>query len=593
MASSRESSAEKTLADQFSTLWDAPPDVFVFLDEHADATLQQCAEVLAVDQFRRWRSGIGLPVECYFERLPQIATEPKLQQQLILREYKFRQLRGETLDPSEFANRFPKLRDRLLQELGGPLEQVENAQPEQMHKDQDAASNEPTIIANGDQASTRTVEFITSKRSQIRPAQGPATSLPKSVLAVVESQMFEQEFEVGEYLVRQGDVGSSLLVVCDGIVEITTTEDDGSRHFIGRLGKGQVLGEMSLLTAEPRTANALATTPVRAFVLPADTFHELAAKYSAISFVLTRLFATRLGGVGRDVLAGKMFGGYQFKRHLGQGGMAVVYEATDVKTGRRVALKMMSHRLVYEASALERFQLEADIIESFEHENIIDTYGRFSAFHTFFIAMQYCDGRTLEDVINAHRILPENEFRKIIGQVAAALDYAHAAKIIHRDVKPSNIMLNYDGQVKLMDFGLAKPVEETSQGVEGAIVGTPRYMAPEQLAGKKVSKTVDYFALGCVAYKMLTGNTLFSGSSLRELRREHTRWKLPDYRKDCQGISIATNWLLEQCLQKKSSHRRPNLKKIASWAAPFDTNLLSGVGSDINSGTFSIETVAE
>jgi serine/threonine protein kinase len=309
--------------------------------------------------------------------------------------------------------------------------------------------------------------------------------------------------------------------------------------------------------------------------------------------MLTRLFATRRGGAGRDVLAGKTFGGYRFRRHLGQGGMGIVYEASHVETGRQVALKMMSHRLVYDAEALTQFQREAEIIESFDHPNIVTTYGRFAAFHTYFIAMQFCDGHTLEDVINSAGPLPEAEFRRIIGQLAAALDHAHGQNIIHRDVKPANIMLNRDGTVKLMDFGLAKPVEPDVGQPAVSIVGTPRYMAPEQLAGLKVGKEADYFALGCVAYKLLTGQPLFTGRRTADIRREHNRYRMPDFRAVCPGMSIATNWLLEQCLARDPWQRRPNLKQVAAWAAPVDPALLQLVRSQSQEEMTSEETSAE
>jgi serine/threonine-protein kinase len=254
---------------------------------------------------------------------------------------------------------------------------------------------------------------------------------------------------------------------------------------------------------------------------------------------------------------------------------------------------MMSHRLVYDSGALLQFQREADIIESFEHPNIVTTYGRFTAFHTYFIAMQFCDGFTLEDVVNATGPLPEVEFRRIIGQVAAALDHAHAHKIIHRDVKPANIMLNRDGTVKLMDFGLAKPIDDEAGGPASSIVGTPRYMAPEQLAGFEVGKEADYFALGCVAYKALTGQTLFTGGGVREIRREHHHYQMPDFRKVCPGISIATNWLLEQCLERDLRRRRPNIKKVASWASPFSPALLAAVDEKVGNEPTNEETFFE
>src|SRR5690606_14782212 len=127
--------------------------------------------------------------------------------------------------------------------------------------------------------------------------------------------------------------------------------------------------------------------------------------------------ATRLGGMVRDVLAGKTLEGYRFERQLGQGGMSVVYQATEAASNRSVALKMMSHRLVYDTIALQRFQREAGLIEQLQHENIVQMLGRFRAFHTYFIVMEYCDGQSLDAVLRNRRGLKEPEIRKILGQV--------------------------------------------------------------------------------------------------------------------------------------------------------------------------------
>jgi CRP-like cAMP-binding protein len=587
----------KTLADDFNTLWDAPPDVDAFLAERPDATPRERADVVAVDLFRRWRAGVPVSLESYFASIAELADNADLKLELVLREFEYRGLYGELAAVDEFVDRFPELGDRLRQELGYCKDEsisIVTAEP---------GSVEPTVIAGDALVSTSLSETVIpafEKDDADSPAAEPFlaecetfSSLPANVLALIESNMFCHSFAAGETVLKQGEPGTSLLVIRSGIVEISTQDESGQSHFIGRIGTGQILGEMSLLTEEPRTANVVAMSDVEVLVLPSGIFHELASLHPSISIVLTRLFATRLGGVGRDVLAGKTFGGYCFTRHLGQGGMGVVYAATHVETGRQVALKMMSHRLVYDSESLMQFQREADIIESFDHPNIVTTYGRFAAFHTYFIAMQFCDGFTLEDVVNATGPLSEVEFRRIIGQVAAALDYAHAHNIIHRDVKPANIMLNRDGSVKLMDFGLAKPIEDEPGGPAASIVGTPRYMAPEQLAGFEVGKEADYFALGCVAYKTLTGQTFFTGGGVRQIRREHHHYKMPDFRKVCPGISIATNWLLEQCLQREWHQRRPNMEKIASWASPFDPALLTAVDEKIGNEPTTEETYFE
>ena len=190
------------------------------------------------------------------------------------------------------------------------------------------------------------------------------------------------------------------MVIADGEVEVSV-EERGSVHVLKRAHTGEVLGEMALLTNEPRSATVVAVGPVRAWVLPADRFNELAAGHPKISLLLTLLLSSRLGRAQHDALTGKIFHGYRIRRRLGRGGMSVVYEADDADSGRRVALKMMSHRLLFDPKAHERFQLEADIVQSFDHINIAKTYGRFEAFRTSFIVMEYCEGISICDALKS------------------------------------------------------------------------------------------------------------------------------------------------------------------------------------------------
>ena len=295
--------------------------------------------------------------------------------------------------------------------------------------------------------------------------------LGPDLLRGIESSMFERRFEAGEPLMRQGDAGDSLMVVQEGEVEVFVTID-GARHVLKRAGAREVFGEMALLTREPRTASVIALTPVRVLVLPAEDFHRLARSQPSLAEVLSRLTAQRLGEESRDALSGKMFHGYTIRRRLGRGGMAVVYAADEEATLRRVALKMMSHRLVFRDASKRRFQQEADLVESFDHPNIARMFGRFEAFHTFFIVMEYCDGPSLARVLAERGRFDVPTARRILGQLASALAYAHQRRVVHRDVTPANVLVTRDGVVKLTDFGLAMSLPGETGAPVGMIAGT-------------------------------------------------------------------------------------------------------------------------
>ena len=393
----------------------------------------------------------------------------------------------------------------------------------------------------------------------------PLESLNEEILALLQRNMTETLFAPGEVLMRQGDPGTSLMVVAEGEAEVSI-EKDGTRRVLKRVGAGEVLGEMALLTKEPRMATITAMTSGRALVLAADRFEEIAAGDPRISTLLTLLLASRLGKLQHDAMTGNTFNGYRIQRCLGHGGMSVVYEAEQLGSNRRVALKMMSHRLLYDPIALLHFQREADIVESFDHPNIAKMFGRFEAFRTSFIVMELCEGISISQAMSTGVPLPEPVVRGIIGQAAGAIAYFHEAGIVHRDIKPSNLMVTREGTVKLIDFGLAGQVDK--EALAPALFGTPQYMAPEQMAGESVGKKVDLFALGQVAFEMLTGRRLFEGRSFRSLRSEVLKCRTPDFMTNFPELSPEIRAVLQGLLLREPDQRHLDFDLVASWAAP-------------------------
>jgi CRP-like cAMP-binding protein len=423
------------------------------------------------------------------------------------------------------------------------------------------------------QAVSTNVETVFSRdtRGWVEELHGSCVllaELPRRVADLLEEHMQERQFAAEEFLIRQGEPGDSLMVIRSGAVQIGATDEQGQRHWIAKAGRGQVLGEMALLTGEPRTADAIAVKPVRAMVLPADKFHSLARQHPEIAEVLTSIVARRLGAAEHDALAGKTLGGWLIQRRLGKGGMSVVYDARDAQ-GRHAALKMMSHRLVYDEEACRQFQREAEIIQSFDHPHIVRMYERFAAFHTYFLALEFCDGRPLDEVLKSTGPLPEPEVRKIVGQLALALGYAHQAGVIHRDVKPTNVMVMRDGTVKLMDFGLARPVDEAPSLTEAAVVGTPAYMAPEQVMGDRLTVEADLFALGAVIWEILAGYRLLGKMNFGELLQTHLEWVPPAVNRLLPDVSEELAAIIETCLAHAPNDRKVNLAQLATWAAPF------------------------
>lgn len=207
-------------------------------------------------------------------------------------------------------------------------------------------------------------------------------------------------------------------------------------------------------------------------------------------------------------MIGKTLGGYRIIEQIGLGGMATVYKAYDPGTDRYVAVKVLPQQYAQDTEFQARFQQEAKAIAHLEHLHILPVFAFGEQDGTTFMVMRYMDAGTLGDVIKRKQLTFE-EITRFLSQLASALDYAHDNGIVHRDVKPSNVLVDRQGNVFLTDFGIAKILEGGMKLTgTGSVIGTPQYMAPEQLEpGSEVSRASDQYALGVILYEMATGQT--------------------------------------------------------------------------------------
>jgi serine/threonine-protein kinase len=210
------------------------------------------------------------------------------------------------------------------------------------------------------------------------------------------------------------------------------------------------------------------------------------------------------------------FGRYEIQRVVGRGAMGIVYLAEDPVIGRQVAIKAIQAHAGLDPKELamrqERFEREFRSAGTLSHPNIVTVYDVGQEGSVSFIAMEYVPGESLEDVLKSGRVLSFKEIADLLGQIAAALDYAHERSIVHRDIKPANILLTVEGKPKITDFGVAK-LTTTNMTTTGMIVGTPMYMAPEQITGRPVGPATDQFALAVILYELLTGERPFEADN--------------------------------------------------------------------------------
>src|SRR5437773_6816832 len=240
--------------------------------------------------------------------------------------------------------------------------------------------------------------------------------------------------------------------------------------------------------------------------------------------------ATRIIENGQaDLLVGQTIGHYKISERIGAGGMGDVYLATDVTAGRKAALKLLPARFTGDAQRLKRFQQEAHAVVGLNHPNILTVYEIGEDHSIRYIASELIEGETLRQRLMRGR-MELSEAVDIAIQVASAVAAAHEAGIVHRDIKPENIMLRPDGYVKVLDFGIAKlaeqevpvtiPTDEALLLVEtnlGAVLGTVRYMSPEQACGGHVDQSTDIWSLGVVLYEMLIGHAPFTGDTSQDV----------------------------------------------------------------------------
>lgn len=208
-------------------------------------------------------------------------------------------------------------------------------------------------------------------------------------------------------------------------------------------------------------------------------------------------------------------GKYRISRQLGRGGFATVFEADDTHLRPRVALKVLHPALMADPEFVQRFEADARAAAGLDHPNIATIYELGQEHGRLFIAQQLLPGGTLQAHIAAQGALPFADVVRVTGEIAEALDTAHAAGMVHRDVKPANILFNARGQAVLTDFGLVRAIEQSviARSSAGGMVGTPAYLAPEIWEGQPGGPAVDIYALGCVVFEMLTGKVCFAGST--------------------------------------------------------------------------------
>lgn len=270
---------------------------------------------------------------------------------------------------------------------------------------------------------------------------------------------------------------------------------------------------------------------------------------------------------------GEQFGGYHILRELGRGGMGAVYEAEQLESGRRVALKVLGHKLD-SADARARFLREGRLAASINHPNSVYVYGTEEIDGTPAIAMELIAGGTLQERVQRSGSLSVGEAVDAILQVIAGLEAARALGILHRDIKPSNCFEDADGTVKIGDFGLSISTEargDTNLTLHGAFLGTPHFSSPEQLRGEELNVRSDMYSVGVTLFFLLTGRTPFEGKNMVQLLANVLEQPAPSPRKFRADIPTTLASAVLRCLEKQANDRFKTYDELRQALAPFSS----------------------
>ena len=243
--------------------------------------------------------------------------------------------------------------------------------------------------------------------------------------------------------------------------------------------------------------------------------------------------------------------GLSHLQRLGEGGMGTVYRALDERLGRKVAVKILAERLRSDHAFTERFVREARYLARVAHPNLVTIYDASEAC----LVMELVEGTTLARHLAARGRLPWEEARRLLDSILAAVAAIHAAGLVHRDLKPGNVLMDLEGRPKVMDFGLAKDASEAALTQAGMILGTPEYMSPEQAKGDAVGPATDVYALGAMAYEMLAGRPPFRGGGTATILRMQCEAELPALAPLAPALPDEASAWVERALSKSPASR--------------------------------------
>ena len=262
-------------------------------------------------------------------------------------------------------------------------------------------------------------------------------------------------------------------------------------------------------------------------------------------------------------MIGKVLGArYEIIEKIGGGGMALVYKAKCQLLNRYVAVKVLRDEFTNDEEFIKKFRHESQAAASLSHPNIVNIYDVGSEGDIYYIVMEYIKGKTLKEIINENGKLSSEQTVNYSIQIAEALQHAHNNHIVHRDIKPHNIMVTEDGRIKVTDFGIARAVTSTTMTNTSSVIGSVHYFSPEQARGKFTDEKSDIYSLGIVMYEMITGKVPFEGESPISIALKHVEEEIVSPRTTDDTVPENIEYIIMKCVRKNQSERYKNAGEL-------------------------------
>ncbi|HIJ56702.1 MAG TPA: protein kinase [Deltaproteobacteria bacterium] len=403
---------------------------------------------------------------------------------------------------------------------------------------------------------------------QVQTEEDQAERRPKFLKFISEAngnpvfdKMRLRRVKAGERFVTQGEVSDTAFIIERGSC-LVIVEKEGVEYPVNHYGQGDIVGGVGILTGEPRLAHVEAETDMDLWVLKRSQFEDISKESPEILDFLTEIVADRFDS--RRPTAYRTIGKYIATDIIGRGGYSIVYKGMHKTLHLPVAIKMMRHDMAVDTEFIKTFQNEAKTIAGLSHENIVKIFDIEERYRTLFIIMEHVTGKPLSELIKQLKVIPPQLAVDFLVQICEALCYAHERKIIHRDINPTNIIVQQNDRLKILDFGLACPV-----GTEDfSNAGTAFYMAPEQIEGNPVDPRTDIYALGITAYEMVTGMKPFSSEDLSTLLDMNLKQDVPDPARAVRGLPEALGRFILRAGRRDPGQRYPNAREALAVLRP-------------------------